>query len=71
MGLNERQIQAVLYVKTHGSITNKEYQQLTGVSKRTVSDELTDLVEKGIFIKTGGQRGRGTAYKARIGKIGR
>ncbi len=70
MGLNERQVQAVLYVKAHGSITNKEYQRLTGISKRMASDELTDLVEKSILTKTGGQRGRGTTYKARIGKIG-
>ncbi|RMD64042.1 AAA family ATPase [Candidatus Parcubacteria bacterium] len=70
MGLNERQFQAVLYVKERGSITNKEYQQLTGVSKRTASGELSELVEKCILIKTGGQRGRGTAYRARIGKIG-
>ncbi|PWH20523.1 MAG: AAA family ATPase [Ardenticatenia bacterium] len=70
MGLNERQIQAVLYVKERGSITNKEYQQLTGVSKRTASSELSELVDKDILIKTGGQRGRGTAYRARIGRIG-
>ncbi len=70
LGLNERQIQAVLYVRERGSITNKEYQQLTGVSKRTASSELWELVGKGILIKTGGQRGRGTAYRARIGRIG-
>jgi len=70
LGLNERQIQAVLYVRERGSITNKEYQQLTGVSKRTASGELSELVGKGILIKTGGQRGRGTAYRARIGRIG-
>lgn len=70
MGLNERQIKAVLYVKEHGSISNREYQQLTGVSKRTASDELSDLVEKGVLSKVGGQRGRGTLYRARIGRIG-
>jgi len=70
MGLNERQIKAVLYVKEHGSISNREYQQLTGISKRTASDELSDLVEKGVLSKVGGQRGRGTLYRARIGRIG-
>ncbi|MEJ5251082.1 MAG: helix-turn-helix domain-containing protein [Armatimonadota bacterium] len=70
MDLNERQIKAVMYVKERGSITNQEYQALTGVSKRTASDDLTDLVQKGILIKTGGQRGRGTAYRAIIGRIG-
>ncbi|MEJ5299360.1 MAG: helix-turn-helix domain-containing protein [Thermodesulforhabdaceae bacterium] len=70
MGLNERQIKAVMYVKERGSITNQEYQALAGISKRTASDDLTDLVQKGILIKTGGQRGRGTAYRAQIGQIG-
>jgi ATP-dependent DNA helicase RecG len=70
MGLNERQIKAVLYVKEYGSISNRAYQQLTGISKRTASDELSDLVEKGVLSKVGGQRGRGTLYRARIGRIG-
>ena len=70
MALNERQIKAVLYVKEHGSISNRAYQQLTGISKRTASDELSDLVEKGILSKVGGQRGRGTLYRAAIGRIG-
>jgi len=70
MALNERQIKAVLYVKEHGSISNRAYQQLTGISKRTASDELSDLVEKGVLSKVGGQRGRGTLYRARIGRIG-
>ncbi len=28
LGLNERQIKAVMYVKKHGKITNREYQEL-------------------------------------------
>ncbi len=70
MGLNERQVEAVLYVKERGNISNKEYCELTGVSKRTASDELSDLVQKGILNKIGGQRGRGTKYRAKIGQIG-
>ncbi len=70
MGLNERQIEAVLYAKRHGSISNKQYQELTKVSKRTASDELAYIVQKGVLIKTGGQRGRGTVYKVKIGQIG-
>jgi len=30
MGLNERQIKAVMYVKETGRITNKEYQKICG-----------------------------------------
>lgn len=70
MGLNERQIKAVLYVKEHGSIKNREYMEPTCVSKRTASDDLSDLVQRGILIKVGGQRGRGTAYRLKIGRIG-
>jgi len=33
MGLNERQIRAVMYVKERGKITNKEYQEICGVKK--------------------------------------
>lgn len=70
LGLNDRQIQAVMYVKERGSITNTVYQGLNRISKRTASEELSDLVQKGVLVKIGGKRGRGTAYRARIGQIG-
>ncbi|RTH96322.1 AAA family ATPase [Thermus scotoductus] len=60
-GLNERQIKAVLYVKEHGAIGNKEYQMLTGITKATASRDLDDLVKRGIFVKIGAT-GRGTHY---------
>ncbi|RKW55851.1 MAG: transcriptional regulator [Prevotella sp.] len=44
-GLNERQIKAVLFVKDKGRITNKEYQELNQVSKRTATNDLSELVE--------------------------
>ncbi|GAB5603516.1 helix-turn-helix domain-containing protein [Thermus sp. FJN-A] len=62
MGLNERQVQAVLYVKQHGSLTNQMYQRLTAVSKRTASRDLEDLVQKEVFERLG-QTGRGTNYR--------
>ena len=43
MGLNERQIKAVIYVKQKGKITNKEYQFLNAVSNKTAYLELNDL----------------------------
>jgi ATP-dependent DNA helicase RecG len=64
MGLNERQVQALLYMKTHGSIGNKEYRQLTGAKERTATAELGDLVEKGLLERIG-STGRGTRYAAR------
>ena len=61
LGLNERQIKAVLYVKEKGKITNKEYQAVCGVKERLATMELKDLVEKGIFEKVG-STGKGTHY---------
>ena len=46
LGLNARQIKAVQYVKEKGRITNKEYQEINEVSKRTATNDLSDLVEK-------------------------
>ncbi|NJE26459.1 DeoR family transcriptional regulator [Thermococcus sp. MV5] len=58
LGLNDRQIRAVLYVKEKGSITNKEYQELCKVSRITATRDLSELVEKGILMRVGrGKRG--------------
>jgi len=46
LGLNQRQVKAVLYVKEKGKITNKEYQEINEVSKRTATNDLSELVEK-------------------------
>lgn len=62
MGLSERQVGAVLYVKEKGSINNKEYQGLTEVSKPTATRDLDGLVKRGIFVKKG-RTGRGTRYQ--------
>lgn len=56
-GLNKRQVEAVLYVGEHGRITNREYRDLTGVSRRWATKELQELVDLGIL----GVRGTGRA----------
>jgi len=61
MGLNERQIRAVLYVKEKGKITNREYQELTLVSKPTSTRDLQALVELGL-LEQRGITGKGTYY---------
>ncbi|MDK2946718.1 MAG: ATP-dependent helicase RecG [Geotoga sp.] len=61
LGLNDRQIKAVLYVKEKGKITNKEYQEITGCSKPTATRELSNIVKAGIFLKKG-ITGKGTFY---------
>jgi ATP-dependent DNA helicase RecG len=53
LGLNERQIKAVEYVEKGGSITNREYQKLTLVSRKTATRDLTELLRKGIFKAVG------------------
>lgn len=55
MGLNERQIRAVMYVKEKGKITNKEYVTiLPAVSRATATRDLTELlIRKGVLKKVG------------------
>lgn len=53
LGINERQTKAVEYVTKKGSIGNKEYQGLNAISKRIATLELSDLVKKGVFTRTG------------------
>lgn len=61
-GLNPRQIKAIMYVKEKGKITNKEYQEINQVSKRTSTSELTDLVSKYNLLENKGV-GAGSFYK--------
>lgn len=61
LGLNERQIKAVLYVKEKGRITNAEYQGINEISERTASRDLEDLMNKEIFTREGD--GKNTYYK--------
>ena len=61
MGLNERQVKAVLYVKERGQITNRDYQAIGGVSKPTASRELERLVSIWVLTKHG-TTGRGVRY---------
>ena len=63
IGLNERQIKAVLYVKEHGRITNREYRELTAISDEGARLDLKRLVEKGILEVRG--KGRSAHYVLR------
>ena len=62
LGLNERQIKAVMYVKEKGKITNTEYQILCKLKKRQTTDDLKYLEKKNIFIRIG-STGKGTYYR--------
>lgn len=61
LGLNERQIKAVRYVKENQRITNKEYQELCNLKKRQATDDLKALEGRGIFERIG-ITGKGTYY---------
>jgi ATP-dependent DNA helicase RecG len=56
LGLNERQIKAVLFVKENGKIFNKEYRVLTNLSDEGSRIDLNDLVKKDILIQKGSGR---------------
>ncbi|MDO9325429.1 MAG: ATP-binding protein [Methanoregula sp.] len=61
LGLSDRQVQAVRYVKEQGVITNKAYRELTGMSPRAALRELTDLCTREILTKQG-TTGRNIVY---------
>ena len=61
LGLNERQVKAVIYVKEKEAITNGEYQKINGIGKTFATKELQNLVEKNI-LKNAGLKGRGSKY---------
>ena len=68
LGLSERQVKAVLFVKEKEKISNSDYQELYDVSKATATRDLTELVEEWKLFDKVGQTGAGTAYTLK--KIG-
>lgn len=62
LGITERQVQALRYLKKNRRITNSDYQKLLRVSKRTAHRDLTNLIGKGV-LKMVGITGIGTYYE--------
>ena len=62
--LNERQRKVLQYVLEQGFITNRSYQELNGVGKKTAYLELLDLIEKGLLLFT--CKGMSVKYAARF-----
>lgn len=62
IGLNDRQIKAVKFVKENDSISNSEYQKLNDIGKTTATEELSQLVELKVFTPPTA-KGRGAKYK--------
>jgi ATP-dependent DNA helicase RecG len=61
MDINDRQVNAVLYIKEHGKINNSIYQEINSISKPTATRELKDLIEKDI-ISNIGTKGSSSEY---------
>lgn len=61
LGFNSRQIKAVQFIKKNGQISNKEYQELNDVTKKTATRDLKKLVENDILISSG-VSGAGSYY---------
>jgi len=66
LGLNERQMRAIAYIREKGKITNEEYKKINKVSKATATKDLRMMVDKLLIVKKG-TTGRGTEYHLRKG----
>ncbi len=62
IGLNERQLKAVFFVKENEKITNKDYCLLNECSRNTASNDLSDLVNKDILVASN-VKGAGAFYQ--------
>ncbi|ASB50370.1 transcriptional regulator [Alkalitalea saponilacus] len=62
IGLNDRQVKTIDFLKNNEKITNREYQSNFNVSRNTASRDLTELVDKGI-IKASDNKGAGSFYE--------
>jgi len=62
LGLNDRQIAAVHYLRLNGAITTPEYQVMSGTSKATATRDLGDLLEKAFVVR----EGKGTSVNYRL-----
>lgn len=60
IGLNERQIKAVTYLKDAREFTNAKYQEINNIGKSISAIELQELIDKGIINKIG--EGKLTKY---------
>jgi ATP-dependent DNA helicase RecG len=57
LGLNERQVKAVFFVKENGKITNKIYQLINDTSNRSASRDLENLISIGVLKRIGEKKG--------------
>jgi predicted HTH transcriptional regulator len=58
--LNDRQKQVIVFMQKNPTIRNQVYREMFGISHKTAHIELTELVNKGVFVQEGA--GRSTHY---------
>ena len=65
LGLNERQREAISYMKEHKKITSKEYAELFSITDRTARNDLKSLLDKKILIQRGTSK-KSTYYELSV-----
>ena len=60
LGLNQRQVKAINFIKKNGFITNKYYTQINSVMKTQAKTELRQLLDQGLIRRVG--KGRNVRY---------
>ncbi|MCX6584696.1 MAG: hypothetical protein NT166_31375 [Candidatus Aminicenantes bacterium] len=55
--LNDRQLQAIAFLKINKLITSQEYRKITGAIRKTAARDLDGLIEKGLIDRFGEKRG--------------
>ncbi|MGK6351593.1 ATP-binding protein [Parapedobacter sp. DT-150] len=63
LGLNDRQIDALLFFKTKGEIVNSEYVKRYDITDRTARRDLSELVEKQLLNREGDKKSSRYLYK--------
>lgn len=61
MGINMRQVNALLYIKKNGEISNTIYQTINKISKAVATTDLSELLNRTLIQKVG-TTGKGTKY---------
>ena len=60
IGLNERQLKVIGFLKSEGSLSSADFQEITGASRQTAARDLEEMVKKAVLVRQG--KGRGTRY---------
>ncbi len=63
LGLNERQLDALLFFKLKGEIVTSEYLKKYGITDRTARRDLTELTEKNLLIRQGQKKSSRYVYR--------